>query len=115
MVGFVEAGRIDDIGCLDRVDKIRYGDAVRRKQSQIGCHAKLRHLPALYRYGTDAEYAIERRLQVVGGHLPELRLRNGIGGKAVAQNRKCGEGKAIGGDARGGRQRLSDFAESRVR
>ena len=53
----------------------------------FGHHVKLRHLAALHHHGADAVDAIQRRLQVVGGDLPELRLGNGVGGEAVAENR----------------------------
>ena len=67
---------------------------------------KLRHLAALHQHSADARHAIQRRLQIVGGNLPKLRLRNGIGGEAVAENWKRGEGKPVGGDLGCGWQRL---------
>ena len=71
MIRFVETGRVDDIGSLNRVDEIGDGDAVGCQQGEIGRHAELRHLAALHGHGTDAEYAIQRRLQVVGGQFPQ--------------------------------------------
>ena len=35
---------------------------------------KLRYLAALHHHGAHAGYAIERRLQIVGGNLPQLAL-----------------------------------------
>ena len=81
---------------------------------EIRDHVKLRHLAALHRHGADAEHAIERRLQVVGGDLPQLGLRDGVGGEAVAEDGKCGEGEPVGGDARRGGQRLLHLAEGRI-
>ena len=46
-------------------------------QRQVGHDVELGHLAALHDDGADAVDAVQRRLQVVGGDLPELRLRDG--------------------------------------
>ena len=114
VVGRVEAGRVHDVRSVDGVDQI--GDRHSRclQQRRVGHHVKLRHLPALHQHRADAVDAIERRLQVVGGDLPELRLRNGVGGEAVAEDGKAGKGEPVGGDARRGRQRLLHLGQRRV-
>ena len=75
MVGFVEAGRVDDVGGLDGVDEIEERDAGGLQAGEVGDDVELGDLSALHDDGADAVDAIERRLEVVGGDLPELRLR----------------------------------------
>ena len=71
MVGFVEAGRVDDVGGLDGVDQIEEGDAGGLQQGEVGDDVELGDLAALHDDGADAGDAIERGLEVVGGELPE--------------------------------------------
>ncbi len=68
------------------------------QQRQVGHYGKLRHLPALDEHGAHAVHAVQRRLQVVGSNLPELGLRNRVGGETIAKNGKGGEGEPVGGD-----------------
>ena len=49
------------------------GDARGLHQREIRDDVKLRHLAALHQHRADAGDAIQRRLQIVGGNLPELR------------------------------------------
>ena len=119
MIGFVQAGRIDDVGSLNGIDEIEEGDAGGLQPGEIGDDVELGHLAALHDDGADAGDAIQRRLQVVGGDLPEPRLRDGVfaavvGGERVAEDGKGGEGEAVGGDAGGGGQRLLHLGERRI-
>ena len=47
------------------------GDAGEQQFCGIGDDCELRHLAALHDDGTDAGKPVQRRLQVVGGDLPE--------------------------------------------
>ena len=75
---------------------------------------ELRDLAALHSDGADAGDAVERRFELVGGELPELGLRELIGGEAVAEDGEGGEGEAVGGDDGGGGKSLTDTAESGI-
>ena len=66
--------------------------------AMFGDDVELGDLAALHGDGADTRDAVERRLQRVGGQLPELRLRERVRGEAVAENGKRGEGEAIDGD-----------------
>ena len=46
MVGFVQAGRIDDVRCLYRVDEVEDCNASRLQTSQVGYDMELRYLAA---------------------------------------------------------------------
>jgi hypothetical protein len=64
--------------------------------------------------------AVQRRLQIVGGDLPQARLRNRVlaaivRGERVAEDGKGREGQAVGGDARRCGQRLRDLGERCIR
>ena len=88
MIGFVEAGRVHDIRSLDCIHKIGNGDTGAGKEREVGNDVELGNLAALDSDGADAGDAIERRLQVVGGDLPQLGLRDGVGGEAIAEDRE---------------------------
>ena len=64
--------------------------------------------------------AVERRLQIVGGDLPQAGLRNRVfaaivRGERVAEDGKGREGETVGGDVRRGGERLGNPGEGRVR
>ncbi len=107
MVGFVEAGRVDDVGGLDGVDEIEEGDAGVLQQGKVGNDVELGDLAALNDDGADADDAIERRFEVVGGELPELGGGDGwratglwrVGRERVAEDGEGGEAESVGGDA----------------
>ena len=112
VVGFVKAGRIDDVRSLDGIDEVLNGDTGGEQQGGIGNDMELRHLAALHRNGTDASGTIERRLEVVCRNFPKIGLRNRVGGEAVAEDGEGGNGDSVGGDPCRGRQGLLDLAES---
>ena len=64
------------------------GHAGGLQQGQVRRDVKLRHLAALHEHRAHSRDAIQRRLQIVGGDLPEPRLRHGVGGEAVAEDRE---------------------------
>ena len=84
------------------------------QQRQVRNYVKLRHLAALHGHGADARNAIQRRLQIVGRNLPKPRLRNRVGGEAVAENRKGGEGEPVGGDRAVGGSVCSTLLQRRI-
>ncbi len=88
MICFVEAGRIDDVRRLHRVDEVEDGHASRLHAGHVWHDVKLWNLAALHRDRADAGDTIQRRLQLIGRQLPELRLRETVGGEAVAENRE---------------------------
>ena len=81
---------------------------------QVGHHVILRHLAALHPHRAHAGHAVQRRLQIVGGNLPQPGLRNGIGCEAVAEDGEGGEGKPVGGDTRRRRQALRRLGQRRI-
>ncbi len=83
VVGFVEAGRVDDVGGLDGVDEVEERDAGGLQAREVGDDVELGDLAALDDDGADAGDAIERRLEVVGGELPELGLGDDAFGSEV--------------------------------
>src|ERR1039457_2340777 len=56
---------------------------------------KLRLLSPLDKHSGYAIEAIEARLQIIGCHRPELRLRHRVGSQAIAENGKAGEVQAM--------------------
>ena len=62
VIGFVEAGRVDDVGGLDGVDEVEEGDAGGLQPGEVGDDVELGDLAALDGDGADAGDAIERRL-----------------------------------------------------
>ena len=101
MIGFVEAGRIHDIGSLDCIHKIGNGDTSGGKKRKVGNDVELGNLAALDRYGAHAGDAIEGRLQVVGGDLPQPGLRDSVGGEAIAEDGESRKCEPVRRDARG--------------
>ena len=78
MVRFVEAGGVEQVGGVDGVDEISDGDAGEQQFGGVGGDCELRHLAALHDDGADAGEPVERRLQFVGGDLPEAVVRDGV-------------------------------------
>ena len=78
MVSFVEAGGVEQVGGVDGVDEISDGDSGEQQLGGVGGDCELGHLAALHDDGADAGEPVERRLQVVGGNLPEAILRDSV-------------------------------------
>ena len=92
MVLLEQSRRVNQIGLLDRVENIGDRDTGSEQLRRIRLNVELRFLPALYHYRGNAIQAIQSRLELVRRHLPEPRLRYRLRRKAVANNRKAGEG-----------------------
>ena len=75
---------------------------------------KFRHLAALHGHCAHAIDAVQRRLQIVDGDLPQLGLRHGIRREAVAEDRKGRKGQPVGGDLGRGRERLLHLIQRRI-
>ncbi len=122
VVGFIEAGRVDDVGGLDGVDEIEESDPSGLQPGEAGDDVELGDLSALDDDGADAGDAIERGTEVVGCQLPERSGGDGrrsagagrIDGEGVAEDGECGEGELMGGDFGGGRELLLDLGEGGV-
>ena len=92
---------------LDGVDEVEDGDAGGLQLRQVGDDVELGNLAALHGDGADAGDAIERRLAGRRSRAPRAAVcETAIGGEAVAEDGEGGEGEAVGGDHRGGRERL---------
>ena len=72
---------------------------------------KLRHLAALHRDSAHAQHPIQRRLELISGQVPQLRLRKPVRSEAVSENRKSSEGEPIRSNDSGTRQRLPHSAD----
>ena len=103
MVLLQQAGRVDEVGAPHRVENVGDRDACRQQLRWIRSDVEFRLLSSLHQHRRDAVEAVQARLQFVGGHRPELGLRNRVGGEAVADDGKAGEGQAMRLD--GGRRR----------
>ena len=114
MVLLQQTGRIDQVGSPNRVEYVGDGDAGRQQLGGIGSDMKLRLLSALHHHGGHAIETIEARLQIVGCHRPELRLRDRVGGEAVADDGKAGEVQAMRLDDGCRRQLGANAGERRV-
>jgi len=82
VVGFVKAGGLDEVGLLDGVDEVGDGERGGDELPGVGDDVKFGDLSALDGDGGDAIEAIERRLELVGGELPQAGGRDGGGGEA---------------------------------
>ncbi len=71
MVLLVEAGRVDDVGRVDGVGEVEDGDAGGLQLGEVGDDVELGNSAALHRNRAHAVDAIERRLQIIGGDLPQ--------------------------------------------
>ena len=109
-----QAGRIDHVGLRDRVQNAGHRHLRLQKLRGVGLDLEFGNLAALQHHHRHAVHAIEPRLDGVVGELPELRLRHGVRGQAVAENRERREGQAIGRQFRGGRQRGLHARQRRV-
>ena len=61
----------------------------------IGHDVKLRFLPALHEHRRNSVQPVQARLDLIGRHLPQLGLRDVVGGQAVTNDRKAGERHAM--------------------
>src|SRR5206468_10148079 len=95
MIVFDKTRRVDEVGAADGIENIVDGGAGRKKASRLGHDLKFRNAAALHKDGSNAIEPVHARLDVVGGNLPKFVLRNGVGGQAVAENGKRGEGEAM--------------------
>ena len=77
VIGFVEAGRLDEVGLLDGVDEVGDGERGGDELRGVGDDVEFGDLAALDGDGGDAREAIEGRLELVGGQFPEAGLRDG--------------------------------------
>ena len=111
MICFIEAGRIDDVRRLYRIDEVENGYA-------CGLHARhVRHDVVLGNFSAlhcDCAYTgdtVQWRLQLISGYLPKLRLRQTVGGEAVSEDWKGCERKTVGRNYGRAGECLSYFAE----
>src|SRR4029077_19753659 len=88
MIAFKQAGRVDEVRALDRVENVSYRDARGEQPGRVGFDVKFRFLSSLNQHSRDAVQSIQAWLDVVGSKFPELSLRNRVGGQAVADDRK---------------------------
>src|SRR5450631_246818 len=114
VIGFVQSWRVHNIRSLDRIHQVQYSDACGLHQRQVRDYVELGNLAALHGNCAYPRYAIQRRLQLVGGNLPQLRLWNGVGGQAVAEDWKRREGEPIGGHFHCRGQRLLHLAQRSI-
>ena len=101
MITLQQAWRIDEIGSPHGIQNVSNGDARREQLRRIGRDVKFRLLPALHDHRGHAFQTVQPRLHFISRHLPQLGLRHAVGGKAVADDGKRGEGQAVGLDLRG--------------
>ena len=119
MIGFIESWRVDDVGALHSIQQIQQGNAGGLQARRIGNDVELGDFAPLHDDGAYACDAIERRLEIVGGNLPQTGLRDGgrpaiLRRKRIAEDGERRKRETGGGDARRGRQRLLNFGESGV-
>ena len=98
MIIFDETGRVDQIGPADGLENIVDGDAGSEQARRLRHDLELRNAAALNENGSDAIEPVYARLEIVGGNLPQLALRNRVGGQAIAEDRERGEGQAVSFD-----------------
>src|SRR4029077_4475027 len=96
--------RIDEIGALDGVQDIRDGNPHRVEARRIRRDLKFGNAAALYDDGGNAIEAVQARFQVVGGNLPELVRRHGVGSEAVTNDGEDREGQPVRFHFCGGRK-----------
>ena len=90
-----QAGRVDEVGSSNRVENIVHRDPGGVQARGIRGDLEFGNAAALYDDGRDAIQPVEARLQVVGGDLPKLVGRHGIGCQAVANDGKDRKGQAV--------------------
>ncbi len=95
MVLLQQAGRINEVGAPHRVKNVADRHTGRQQLGGIGSDGEFRFLSALYDHRGHAVEPIEARLQIIGCHRPELRLRHSVGGQAIAENGKAGKVEAV--------------------
>src|SRR5581483_1057424 len=91
MVAAEQARRIDQVGVIHRIQDVLQRHVRAKHSRRVGRNLKLGLLPALNQHTGHAIEPVEPRLQIVGSQLPELRLRNLVGGDAVAKNGETGK------------------------
>src|SRR5712692_5717419 len=104
MIVLDETGRIDEVRAANGIENVVDGNAGREKARRFGRHLEFRNSATLNENGGNAIEPIDARLEVVSGNFPELVLRNGVGGQAVTEDGKRGEGEAVRFDFGGRRQ-----------
>ena len=104
VIAVQQARRIDDVGAVDRRRRCRRSTSGAQHLRRIDRDVEFRPLPALDEHAGDAVQPIQPRLDVVGGQLPEIRLRHRVGRQAVADDREAREIEAMRLDLRGRRQ-----------
>src|SRR6185437_4323101 len=114
MIAFEESGGIDEVGTLHRIQDVGDGDVRGQQFRRVGRDVEFRLLSALHQNCGHAVQPVQSRLDVVGGHLPELGLRNGRRSQAVPNDGKAGEGHAIRDHAGGRRQVRLDARQGGV-
>ena len=70
VLSLVEAGRVDEVGELERVLDVGDGDAGGNELGSVGDDFEVGNLLALHGNGADAVKTVERGLEVVGGDFP---------------------------------------------
>jgi len=108
VIAFEESGRIDEIRAPDRIENIGYGDVGLEQLGGVRANLEFRLFPSLHQHRGDTVQSIEAWLDVIGRHLPQIRLQHGLRSKAIANNGKTRKRKAIRFDVHGGRQRTLD-------
>ena len=105
VIVFDQPGRVDHVALRDRIQNVGHRHLGLQQLGRIRLNLKFRDASALQHHRRDAIYTVEARLDGVVGKLPEIALGHGVGSEAVGQNRhERGEGHAIRGELRGGRQ-----------
>ena len=95
MIVFEEAGRIDEICFSYAVENVGNRHASGNQPRGIGSDLIFGHAAALNNHGSHAIQPVQSRLDIVGGHLPNVFRGNRIGGQAVTENWKCCESEAM--------------------
>ena len=108
MVLAQQARRIDQVRVVHRVQNVLHSNVRSQHSRRIGRDLKLRLLPSLHQNAGHSIQPVQPRLELIGGQLPKLRLRNFVRGEAVAQNRKTREIQPLGVDLSCRRQRALD-------
>jgi len=93
-------GGIDQIGAVDRIQDVLEGHAGAKHLRGIGRYLKFGNLAALNEHARDTVEAVQARLEIIGGNLPQLGLRDCFRCEAISQDREAGEIEAMGFDSR---------------
>ena len=101
MIAFQQAWRIHQIGAPNGVQHVVYGRAGGEQLRRVRRDLEFGFLAALHDHGGDTVKPVQPRLHLIRRHLPEPGLRHPVGGDAVTDDRKAGEGHAMRFDPRG--------------